>query len=256
MALPTVAGNIEGSGPFQSKLMNRDELVDWILRRLGAGLLKVELTCDHVIDAVDAACRWFAAKKGVFKLGEMQIQPGRVQYQLHNQVDIVLDVAFTQASTDMSVLFAPFLFLDEAIPTDLFYSPSSAGVYSTHTQLLQHVKMSKRIIGAEQDWEQRGRLLFVSPTPRQSGKAIIEFKSSVFNLHELPERDHYLVKQYAYAHAMRDLGFIRSKYSSFPGAEGDMSMNGDRLIDTAEGMIEKLNEEIILTGFPTKFAHG
>lgn len=256
MAIPTIAGNIQSNQPFKSKQLNRDELVDWILRRLGAGLFKVELTCDHILDAIDSACRWFAAKKGVFKLGEVQIQPGQVQYQLADEVDIVLDVAFTAPESDISLIFSPYLLLDEKVPYDVFAAPQSIGLYSSYVQTLQYIETAKRVLGAELDWEQRGRLLFVSPTPRQAGKMIVEFKSSLFNLHELGERDHYLIRQYALAFAMRDLGFIRGKYSSFPGAEGDMTLNADRLLDTANEMFEKLNEEIILTGFPTKFAHG
>lgn len=256
MGNPTSAGDLSSKGPFQSQQFDRVGFQDWILRRLGAPIWKVELTCEHVDEAIDEAIRWFAAKKGAFKFGEIQIQPGIVEYQLANEVDIVLDVAFTAPQSDLSLIFSPFLILDEKVPYDVFAAPQSIGLYSSYTQTLQYIETAKRILGAELDWEQRGRCLFISPTPRQAAKAILEVKSSVFNYNELPERDAYLIREYAKAHAMRDLGFIRSKYGSFPGAQGDMSLNGDRLIDTANELIEKLNEEIILTGYPMKWSTG
>lgn len=256
MGSTSEVGTLTSEGPFKSQQFDRDGFQDWILRRLGAPIWKVELTCDHIDEAIDEAIRWFAAKKGVFKFGEIQIQPGVVQYQLADEVDIVIDVAFAAPESDISLIFSPFLILDEKVPYDVFAAPQSIGLYSSYTQTLQYIEQAKRILGAELDWEQRGRCLFVSPTPRQAAKAVLEVKSSKFNYNELPERDAYLIREYAKAHAMRDLGFIRTKYSSFPGAQGDMSLNGERLIDTANELIEKLNEEIMLTGYPMKFSTG
>ena len=45
-------------------LMDEAALSQWILRRLGGGVLKVELCQAHVDDAVGDAKRWFTAKKG------------------------------------------------------------------------------------------------------------------------------------------------------------------------------------------------
>ena len=256
MGNPTNAGNLLGSGPFQSKLFDLDTFTDWILRRLGAPFFKVELTCEHIHEAIEEAIRWFAAKKGAFKFGEIQIQPGRVEYQLADEVDIVLDVAFSAPQSDISLIFSPYLLLDEKVPYDVFAAPQSIGLYSSYVQTLQYIETAKRILGAELDWEQRGRCLFVSPTPKQALKAILEVKSSKFNYNELPERDAYLIRQYALAWAMRDLGMVRGKFSSFPGAQGDQTLNADYLLTEAKDMFEKLNEEIMLSGYPMKFTTG
>lgn len=236
--------------------MDVDALKRWVLRRLGAPIWKIEFTPEHVADAVEEAIRWFAAKKGAYRLGILTIQPGVVEYTLSNEVDIVLDVHFSAPESDLSLIFSPFLILDEKVPYDVFAAPQSVGLYSSYVQTLQYIDTAKRVLSAELDWEQRGRCLGVSPTPRQTAKAIIEFKSSVFKIETLPERDHYLIRQYALGFAMIDLGMIRGKYQGFPGAQGDMSLNADRLIDTGKEMLEKLNEEIILAGYPMKFSTG
>jgi len=256
MGNPTERGDITQDTPFQSQLMDRDALCRWVLRRLGAPVWKVEFTKEHVNDAIEEAIRWFAAKKGAFRVGMLTIQPGIVSYNLGNEVDTVLDVAFSAPESDLSLIFSPFLILDEKVPYDVFAAPQSVGLYSSYLQTLQYIETAKRILGAELDWEQRGRCLYVSPTPRQMARAIIEFKSSIFKIETLPERDHYLIRRYALAFAMIDLGMVRAKYSSFPGAQGDMQLNGESLIQQGNDMLEKLNEEIMLSGYPMKFSTG
>jgi hypothetical protein len=256
MGNPTNVGDITQEQPFQSQLMDKDALCRWVLRRLGAPLWKVELTAEHIKDAIEEACRWFAAKKGAFRVGIVTIQPGVVEYNMSNEVDVVLDVHFTSPESDLSLIFSPFLILDEKVPYDVFAAPQSIGLYSSYVQTLQYIEQAKRVLSAELDWEQRGRCLWVSPTPRQTANAIIEFKSSVFKIETLPERDHYLIRQYALAFALIDLGSVRSKYQGFPGAQGDTQLNGEALIQRGTDMLEKLNEEIILSGYPMKFTTG
>lgn len=249
--------NIESADlPFASQVMDKEELGRWILRRLGAPLWKVELTQDHLNDSIESAVRWFAAKKGVYKLGALSIVSGKVAYTLAPEVDVVLDVIFEAPESDISLIFSPFLLLDEKVPYDVFAAPQSIGLYSSYTQVLQYIETAKRVLSAEMDWEQRGRDLYISPTPKQARRAIVEFKSSVFNLDELSERDHDLVKRYALALAMRDLSLIRGKYNSFPGAQGDQTLNFDLLMTESKEMLEKLNEEIILSGYPMRFSVG
>ena len=249
--------NIESAEqPFTSQVMDAEALGQWILRRLGAPLWKVELTQCHIDDAIESAVRWFAARKGVYKLGMVLLKSGKVSYTLSPEVDIVLDVIFEAAQSDISLIFSPYLLMDEKVPYDVFAAPQSIGIYSSYTQVLQYVETAKRVLSAEQDWEQRGRCLYVSPTPRHMSRCIVEFKSSVFNLNELSERDHDLVKRYALANAMRDLSLVRGKYSSFAGAQGDQTLNFDILMTESKEMIEKLNEEIILSGYPMKFSTG
>jgi hypothetical protein len=244
------------SRAFNSQTMNKDELSQWILRRLGGPVWCVELTADHLSDAIEDAVRWFASKKGMFKLGSFQIESGRIQYQLPDDVDIVLDMAFPAADSDISLLFSPYLLLDEKVPYDVFAAPQSVGIYSSYVQTMQYIETAKRILNAEQTWEQHGRCLFLHPAPKRTGPAIYEYKTSIFNIDQLPERDHYLIKEYALARAMMDLGLIRSKFASFPSAQGEATMNGDRLIEMATERMEKLNEEIMLSAFPMKFLTG
>jgi len=239
-----------------TKLMDEAALGQWILRRLGAPVWCVELTQDHINDAIKSAVDWFTAKKGAFKLGHFTLVSGQPMYCLPDEVEIILDLFFPAPESDISLIFSPYLLLDEKVPYDVFAAPQSVGLYSSYTHTLQYIETAKRVLSAEMDWEQRGRQVWITPVPKQVGKCIYEYKSCVFNIQQLPYRDHYLIKNYALAVAMRDLALIRGKFASFPTAQGDQSLNGDVLLSEANAMLEKLNEEIMLTGYPMKFTTG
>jgi hypothetical protein len=116
--------------------------------------------------------------------------------------------------------------------------------------------MAQRITGSEMEWWQQNRHLYVAPTPANSKKIIYVYKTSVFAIDQLSERDHNFIKKYALACAKRDLGRIRTKYDSFQGAQGGQTLDGDKLLDEAREAFEKLDEEIILAGYPMLFLTG
>jgi hypothetical protein len=122
------------------------ELSQWLLRRLGAPMLKVELTQEHLEDAIEQAKRWFAAKKGQSKWAKLNISPGISAYDLSKlwpdangvlgpdttppavppappnppravEVDVVCDVVFPSSRFDMSLLAgSPYVMPDQQVP--------------------------------------------------------------------------------------------------------------------------------------------
>lgn len=241
-------------------LMNEAELGQWILRRLGAPVWPVQICDDHVNDAIATAKRWFAAKKGVIGRYVIQAQTGTPDYDLADEVDVVLDVAFLQQRLDLTLVFSPFTLLEEKIPYDVFASGGSGGLYSSYVQTLQYIETAKRILSAELEWRQdRGvgyNKLFIAPNPVHAMTMVVDAKVSCFNLQAISERDHDLIKRYALAMAMKDLGFIRSTLSEYPGANGSVTMNGERLLEEANTQIEKLEEEIMGAGYPLGWVTG
>lgn len=233
-----------------SPLMVDEELQQWILRRLGAPMVKVELTCEHLQDAITNAKRWFAAKKGVRRLKTIYVASGVNEYPLPDDVDVVIDVTFTSQKIDLSLLAAPFILPEQQIPYNVFSTPMSGGLYSNYVQMTQHVEMAKRIMGAEPDWRQEGRILYIFPVPPTSSMIMLDCTSHVFNIDALNERDHDLLKRYALAMAKIDLGRVRSKYGEWPTAQGTTSLDGDKLLEEGRTDIEALNEEIGKSGYP------
>lgn len=239
-----------------SNLMNEEELSQWILRRLGAPLLKVELTECHINDAISDAKHWFSAKKGVKRQLIMPIQSGVSEYELPEMVDTVLDCAPQVAPMDISMVFSPYMLIDEKVPYDVFAAPSSAGVYSSFVQTLQYVETAKRVIGAEFDWRQENKKLYVFPVPKTDCIVWMDFKTNVFTLEHLNERDHDLIKRYALARARLDLAEVRGKYSNYPGAQGSLVPNSGGVLESAKDDLAKLEDEIAQSGFPLGFITG
>jgi hypothetical protein len=237
--------------------MNEAALRLWILRRLGAPIVKVELTEEHLDDAVENAKRWFSDRKGVQKLANIYQVSGKPAYELEPDVDTVLDCVFPQTNADLTLIFSPYMLIDEKVPYDVFAAPGSAGLYSTFAQTLQYVDMAKRVLSADADWHQEGRVLYVSPVPRISANMIIYYKSHQFTLDQLKERDHNLIKRYALAMAKLDLGRIRGKYpEGFNSAQGMRTLDGDKLLEEGKDEEEKLNVEICLTAYPMPVLRG
>jgi hypothetical protein len=240
-----------------SQLMNEEKLKLWILRRLGSPLVKIELTPEHLDDAIDSAKRWFADRKGVQKLMNIPLISGTPDYQLADDVDTVLDVVFPENNADLTLIFSPYLLIDEKVPYDVFAAPNSAGLYSTFTQTLQYVEMAKRVLSADSEWHQEGRTLYLSPVPRYTGQLIIFYKSHQFTVEQLSERDHNYVKLYSLAWAKQDLGRVRSKYpDGFPAAEGLRQLDGEKLLAEAEKDMEKLDKSIVDTAMPMPVLRG
>jgi hypothetical protein len=239
-----------------SDLMDDEQLKQWLLRRLGAPLWKVELTEDHLNDEVELAKRWFSAKKGVIRQLNMPLYTNVPVYELPTTVDIVTDVAFPGNPMDISLVFSPYILQGEKVPYDVFAAPSAAGIYSSYTQTVQYIEMAKRILNAEPDWRQEGRLLHVFPMPKCGGFMIIDYKSHDFNIQHLSERDHDLVKRYALAKAKLDLATMRSKHGEYAGAQGATTFNWQQMEQQGNAEIEVLDKEIGQSGMPMLFLHG
>jgi hypothetical protein len=230
--------------------MNQEQLQQFILRRLGAPQLKVELTQDDLDDAVEEARRWFTAKKGVKRLFNVFVASSITELTLPEDVDTVTDVVFSQTTDDFNTLIDPLGLLDHSVPYNLFPTPGTMGLISTYAQSIMYLEMAKRVTGAEMDWRQDGRTLYILPARKSSGTIIVAYKSITITIEQLDERDHDLVKRYALAQAKQKLGVVRSKYDSYATAQGQTSLDGARLIQEAEAQLQLLEDEIAQSGFP------
>jgi hypothetical protein len=225
---------------------------------LGAPIVRVELTGDHLKDAIDDAKRWFAAKKGHIVLKEFTIPGGTNIYELPDNVDTVLEVMSRDSIYGIAV-DPTFLGLaqDGAIPIACSFD---GGVlpYSTYTMFLQNLQMGKRVYSAEFDWRQVDRQLHVFPTDTEasigsapSGNYMMFYKDNSWTVEQLNERDHDLVKRYAKSKAKEILGRVRSKFEGgLPGAQENVTLDGQALLSESQTEIVDLETEISQSGFP------
>lgn len=240
-----------------NELMTEEQIMKWILGRLGMGKVGVELTKCHLEIAIDTAKRWFVANKGQTALEKFDLIYNQVEYALPQKVEKVLEVWFPSNPLDLATVFFPFSLPDTQVPYNIWTNPQSMGVYSHYYQIMQYSEQAKRILSAEQEWQQEGRSLFIFPAKTLTGTVIYKYKSGCFTVEQLSERDHMYVKEYAFAIAMEILGRIRAKYpSGQPGANGDRALDGESLLATSAASIERLNEQIIQAGYPMGMVVG
>lgn len=240
------------------RLLDEAGLCQWILRRLGAPQLLVELTQAQLDDCVEAAKRWFAAKKGIVRQGTLQILAGQSEYELPEEVTAVTHLARTESALDLSLTLAPGFFLpDQQIPYHALAAPQSAGLYSSFTQSMQYIATAKRILGIDPDFQfdDATHTLRIFPSPTTTGPATYTYNARSFVLTQLRERDHELVKRYALAVAKEIVGRVRSKREAM-GAQGPVTLDGKDLLEESKDDLEKLAEEIMATSDPLSFLTG
>jgi len=253
------------------QLMNEEQLIAWILRYLGAPFVKVELTEDHITDAIEEGRRWFTAKKGQHKLLFFEVVRGESVYTLPPDVEVVVNVAFSSnaLASLTSVLSAGIGpgFGGVDIYGGLVVSGSGSivpsfgsvtGPLSEWTQSMQYLEMFGRVFSAELDWRQDHReLRLFPPNGYPSGLVCLEYKTNTFTIEQLSDRDHDLVKRYSLMACKKRLGRIRSKYpGGFPTAQGSVDLDGGTLLEEARAEEEILTTEIYEHGFPMGFTLG
>lgn len=249
-----------------SEKMGVPELKQWVLRRFGAPLVEVELTEDHLQDAVEDACRWFAAKKGWKKRARLIASAPEIP--LPADCDTVLDVTFTNNTANSLDQFVDPMALVDGIPGNLFggstfgglpgnvYNGQTGGMLSSYTQLSQYLHMARRVLGTDGDWIQLpgGKTLWLAPS---DGSVVeITYKATSYNPKHLNEMDHEILKRRIMANAKITLGRIRSKFDSFPTAQGAVQLDGPVLLQEGQAEIEGLDEEIKKIAFPIPFLRG
>lgn len=249
-------------------LMEKSDLFIWIARRLGAPIFAVELSECHYQDALDSAYRWFTAKKGYKKTKRVPLLAGVNEYDIPDDVLEIIDVTFPSGKYDQLYgNFIPYILPENTLPIGSLYAYPyvTGGTYSLLVQNMQYREMALRITGNEPDWRQYDRKLTVYPVPGtgygDSNTVVGEmewlYKTNIFALNQLTERDHDLIKRYCLAFAKRDLGTIRTRYGNLPGANGQpVIQNGSQLLQEAEVEFQKLESEIQLSGFPMGFITG
>ena len=262
--------SISSCGISPSTKVDADDMALWILRRLGAPLLKIELTEAHLMDDIGQALRWFAAKKGYIKNYDLQLVPNIVEYCLPSDVDVVTDVVFPFSNYDMSPLASPWAWAwpNENLGVPLAYGGGfgigvggggeTGGPISSLLQTLQYTETAQRVLGADPEWRQENTKLYILPTRLSptTPKALVYYTANSFCITDLKQRDFDLVRRFSLAMAKRDLGRIRSKYDSYPTAGGSTGLDGAVLLGEAENELAILDEEIGESAKPIGFIVG
>ena len=241
------------SGSAGPTATSEDEHWAYTLRKLGGGVVEIELTDDHKVDCLNDTKRWYADRVCFIKYIQLQLASNQSDYILSADVIDVLRLwlpNFQLPTLDVdSFSFTYFTALFGS-----WTSPHQAPMpYSDLVQRLQYLETIGRIFSTDRTWEwwPQQRRLSIMPPPRAgnypilSSFAIIEVASSDVDTRLLDPQGHDFFRRKLLIEAKRTLGNIRTIYNSFPTAGGDRDMNGRELFRQADQEEEKLNRDIM-----------
>lgn len=245
MAFDPPSGN---PGPTS---FNEDEHWAYTLRKLGGGVVEVELTDDQKKDCLDDTKRWYADRVVFRKYIQLQLVSGQSDYILDPDVIDVLTIwlpNFQLPTLDVdSFSFTYFTALFGS-----WTSPQQAPMpYSDLVQRLQYLETIGRIFSTDRAWEYwpEQRRLSIMPAPRAgsygslTASALVEVASSDVDTRILDPQGHDFFRRKLLIEAKRTLGNIRTIYNSFPTAGGDRDMNGRDLLRQADQEEQQLNKD-------------
>lgn len=190
---------------------------------------------------------WFRAKKGVIRCWKFNIVSGKTTYDVPPDFLAVVDVALP--ASGRSDWFN--LGITELIPTWALGAGFQGNVpfdLGSYQALLNHRSSMRHLFGSTPTWWYECDKLHVSGGSYcgsgASGPAVLFYKTKEFSLEELNGRDEDLIYRYCLAVVKQVVGRIRSKYSTYPAANGGISMDGESLIAEALQSFEALDREI------------
>lgn len=226
--------------------MTEDEIKAYVLRRLGYGVVDVELTNEQQNDVIIDTKRWFAFRLGQKRIMQIPLTTATNVYVLDPDVIEVLRVFlptshFPAVDTDDFSYTYSLLF-------GQWRSPGASPMpYSDLVQRLQYLNMSKKIFSADREWDYNKdtRELLIMPRPSIVGNMLVEVWTKNIDTRDLLPEDESIFIRYALAHAKEFLGEIRNKWDSIPMVGGDKGMNGERLLEEAKEAKEQLEKDVI-----------
>lgn len=219
----------------------------YIRRRLGEPVVDVELDDEHLDDAIDDAKRWFSGILDQVRVGMVATTGSGGNFPVPDDCQEVVDVYFDGGRNNIIDIF-------DWAGVELGYGSNfsmPSGAYSYMTQWAAYLEHGKKVVGVDPDWEydRYDRILRLYPSDgRNAGGAFgthvaILYQTSQMDLLKLHNYEFDLVRRYALASAMENLGYMRTKYATIPGAQGEQSLNGDTLLGNSEALKGELTEK-------------
>lgn len=244
--------------------LTRTDVIVWLKRNLGGGVVVLELCQEHFEDSFADAVRWFVGRYGVKRRAVQNIAGGIQEYSMPDDCDEVLEVWFPGVQIDIIAAVNPFAFIDiDQLPVahqSITGVPGGA-FYGTLHQILAHAETARRVTGSEPAWEyfKDTNVLHVTPRSQRGGLTIARYASTRFcsddptppavtpanDFRRVKYRHRELILRYALAKVKERLGRVRSKYTDLPSAGGPRSLDGDTLLSESREDIAALNEEIM-----------
>lgn len=225
----------------------RERLIQEVFRRLGGGMVKIELTPDHYEDALNNALDTYRQRSSNSveeRIAFLELQPDQSEYILPDEIIEVRQIyraGVTGATSGVGNMFEPF---GAQIANQTRLGGAGGGQSSLITYELStgFQELVATMFGAHLmfHWHPTRHRLDIQRKPR----AIESVMLHVYNKRpdELILTDPYArpwILRYTTAQAKIMLGEARSRFGTFVGPQGGTSLNGDAI--KMEGQTETDN---------------
>lgn len=226
--------------------LSYESVETYVRRRLGEPVIEVELTSEQIRESIDHAVQTYSDAKPFWKVGVINGLPSVQKYTLtaaqvgRGIVDLMQpDMLRQPVSLDQFDVFKYHTFLPNLDPGD-FYAER---VWWNEV---------RRSAGSDEDWfvedhEDGSADIYINPVPSEGKKFAYLYLTDV-PLERVPHVDQEFVRNYALALCKQTLGEIRRKFSSAPGGENAIEMNGSALVEEGTAELEKLDDYLAHLG--------
>lgn len=225
---------------------NEEEIKAYILRRLGSGIIDVELTPEHLEDVIDDTKRWYGHRVGQKRILQIPLITNQTLYILESHVQDVLQVIIP--STHFPAVDTDDFSFTYSLLFGQWRSPGASPMpYSDLVQRLQYLETASRIFSADREFEFNPdtKELQIMPRPLIVGNMLVEVWTSDIDTRDFVQQDESFFLRWSLAHAKEILGEIRGKFDSIPMVGGDRGLNAERLLEESKTEKEQIEKDIL-----------
>ena len=229
----------------------KQELFTYVEKRLGGGIIDVELDPDHYEVAYEKALGVYRQRaQNAFEesYAVLELQENVNTYTLPQEIDSVRQIyrrTMGDATGPFSSSFDPF---SSASLNVYLLNYSYAGGLATYDMFTQYVEMAGRMFGAflNYTFNPVSKVLSIVRDPKSSGEQVL-----LWTYNQKPEvtlLSHNPIKQwmrdYTYAGSKMIIGEAREKFASIAGPQGGTALNGAQMKSEAQAEMDRLLDEL------------
>ena len=229
----------------------KDELFNYVDKRLGGGIVDVELDPDHYEVAYDKALSTYRQRaQNAYEesYNVVELQENQNTYTLPTEVSSVRQVfrrTMCDSTGPYSSSFDPF---SSATLNVYLLNYSQAGGLATYDMYTQYVEMAARMFGGYMNYTFNPvtKVLSLVRDPKSSGEQIL-----LWTYNQKPEivllQDNAMkqwLRDYTFAASKMIIGEAREKFASIAGPQGGTALNGASLKAESQAEMDRLIDEL------------
>jgi len=229
----------------------KDELFNYVEKRLGGGIVDVELDPDHYEVAYDKALTTYRQRaQNAYEesYAVIEMQENQNTYTLPQEVSSVRQVfrrTMGDATGPYSSSFDPF---SSATLNVYLLNYSYGGGLATYDMYTQYVEMAARMFGGFMNYTFNPvtKVLSLVRDPKSSGEQILlwtyNLKPEIILLQDNAMKQ--WLRDYTLAASKMIIGEAREKFASIAGPQGGTALNGSSMKAEAQAEMDKLIDDL------------